>query len=380
MAVVDEGRLITGSPPSCMRAPRQKTRDMLILDMMRTSFSETAFAKLALRAAIVLLRLAILVLVVISMNEALQMVLGIIYDIRHKNEVIFFGALMAVLLPAGCVLFWGGKVISVQLEKPISMISRYLQNYSDKNLRSKEVREPDGSPHLAQRIVGKRYPMNRETNSLQGSLPWWVERGWRVAFESGAGLWMGAAFCVALALAIIALAVFGIGGTGVHQALHLTGRWSLLLFWPAYAGGAMVTLFGPRWSVLARHGREFGLAYAAAQLVHFGLVAGLVVHSDGPIVQSIMPFFAVGVVWTYLLALSSVKHLSNVFAPQHWRILRAVGLEYLALVFLADFVLAPIGAHTEHLLEYLPFSILIIAGPLLRIAAAVRGLARHPTA
>ena len=165
----------------------------------------------------------------------------------------------------------------------------------------------------------------------------------------------------------------------MRGALRLTGRWSLLLFWPAYAGGAMATLFGPRFSILARHGRQFGLAYAAAQLVHFSLVARLVAQSDGPFLQSIMPFFAVGVVWTYLLALSSLQTLSGAFAPRGWRIVRAVGLEYLALVFFTDFVLASIAAHAELSLAYLPFSLLIIVGPLLRFAAAAQGLARRPT-
>jgi hypothetical protein len=222
--------------------------------------------------------------------------------------------------------------------------------------------------------------MNPETSSLRANLPWWLERGWRAARNSGAGLWMGAAFCVALALAIIALAVFGTGTSGMHAALRITARWSLLLFWPAYAGGAMVVLFGPRFSILARHRREFGLAYAAAQLVHLSLVARLVAQSDGPFVQSIMPFFVVGVAWTYLLALSSLPCLSGVFAPKGWRIVRAVGLEYLALVFLTDLVIAPIAAHTELSPGYLPFSILIIVGALLRIAAAAQGVMRRPIA
>jgi sulfoxide reductase heme-binding subunit YedZ len=338
------------------------------------SFIESASAKPAIPAAVILLRFAIVLLVVITMNEALETIGGIIYDIKHKNQVILFGALMAALAPSGWVFFWGYKAILMQLKKPIKGHLPIFPQLSSKKSPCEETLDPNGNPHLTPQIVGNGYPMNPETPSLRASLPWWIERGWRMARESGAGLWMGAAFCVALALTIIALAVFGTGATGMGQALRLTGRWSLLLFLPAYAGGAMVTLFGPRLGSLARHGREFGLAYAAAQLVHFGLVAGLIANSDRPILQSIMPFFAVGVVWTYLLALSSVRPLSSVFAPQRWRILRAVGLEYLALVFLADFVLAPIGAHNEHPLEYLPFSILIIIGPLLRVAAAVRNL------
>jgi hypothetical protein len=95
------------------------------------SFFEAAFAKLALPAAVMLLQFAIVVLVVISMNEALKTILGIIYDIRHKNEVILFGALMAVLVPSGCVLFWGCKAILMGLEKPIRVMYRYF-HYRDK--------------------------------------------------------------------------------------------------------------------------------------------------------------------------------------------------------------------------------------------------------
>jgi hypothetical protein len=189
---------------------------------------------------------------------------------------------------------------------------------------------------------------------------------------SGAGLWMCAAFCAALMLAVVVLAAMGTGEKGTGIALHLTGRLSFLLFWPAYAGAAMAALFGPRFGILARHGRDFGLAYASAHLVHVGLVARFVSMSGRPILESIMPFFAVGVVWTYVLAFSSTERLNNLFSPSLWRVLRNIGLEYLALVFFADFVLLPIEAQTNRPLEYLPFSILIIVGPILRMAAIVR--------
>jgi hypothetical protein len=83
--------------------------------------------------------------------------------------------------------------------------------------------------------------------------------------------WMTASFLVAAALAAIAF-----GAVGAHDrvgvALRVTARWSLLLFWLAYAGSAMATLWGPRFTALARHGREFGLAFASAQLVHVVLI------------------------------------------------------------------------------------------------------------
>src|ERR1700733_11532722 len=86
---------------------------------------------------------------------------------------------------------------------------------------------------------------------------------------------MAAAFVVASALAAIVLAVFGAGERGTVLALRATARWSFLLFWLAYAGGAMAALCGPRLGELARRGRELGLAFASAQFVHVVLVLWL---------------------------------------------------------------------------------------------------------
>jgi hypothetical protein len=183
---------------------------------------------------------------------------------------------------------------------------------------------------------------------------------------------MCGAFCVALVLTVVVLAAMGTGDRGTSIALQLTGRLSLLLFWPAYAGAATAALFGPRFSILAQHGRNFGLAYASAQLVHVGLVAHIVLMSGPLTLDSIMPFFAIGIVWTYLLALFSMERVSKLFTPGFLRGLRNTGLEYLAVVFFADLVLQPIGTHFRYSLEYLPFSILIIVGPILRLAAVMR--------
>jgi hypothetical protein len=188
-------------------------------------------------------------------------------------------------------------------------------------------------------------------------------------------LCMSAAFCAALAASVIALGIFGTGEKGTGIALRLTGRFSLLLFWPAYAGGAMAALLGPRFEILPRYRRNFGLAYASAHLVHVGLVAHIISMSARPTIESIMPFFAVGVVWTYLLALSSWERFSRLFGPGLWQTLRNVGLEYLALVFFADLVLLPVQGHTNHPFQYLPFSILIIVGAILRMAVMIGDLA-----
>jgi hypothetical protein len=183
---------------------------------------------------------------------------------------------------------------------------------------------------------------------------------------------MGAAFCAALCVAVVVLAAFGAGNAGTTTALRATARLSFLLFWPAYAGGAMAALFGPRFGRFARQGRNFGLAFASAQLPHLGLVVWIGWISHQSVVEAAMPFFAVGIVWTYVLALSSVERVSNALSASLWRVLRTVGLEYIALVFFADFVIDPIQRGGRNPIEYVPFAVLLIAGSLLRIAAIVR--------
>jgi hypothetical protein len=89
--------------------------------------------------------------------------------------------------------------------------------------------------------------------------------------------------------------------------------------------------------------------------------------------NSIMPFFAVGVAWTYLLAFSAIGPVIDLLTPAFWRIVRNIGLEYLALVFFIDLVLGPIGSHPRHPLLYLPFSVLIGLGLVFRLTATLRG-------
>jgi hypothetical protein len=84
--------------------------------------------------------------------------------------------------------------------------------------------------------------------------------------------WTGAAFCSALALAVFVLAVIGTGTRGTVMALRVTARFSFLLFWFAYAGRALATLFGHRFESVAKRGRELGLAFASAHLVHVALL------------------------------------------------------------------------------------------------------------
>ena len=187
-------------------------------------------------------------------------------------------------------------------------------------------------------------------------------------------LWMGTAFGVALGLAVCVLAIKGIDTESLKEALRVTARWSFLPFWIAYSAGAMVVLFGPAFKPLAERGREFGLAYAAAQLIHLGLVVWLFqISSRPPLSGLLLVFFSVGLFWTYLLALFSFGGLSKLLGAGGWQTLRVVGLNYIMLAFARDFV--PTALHgTENygswrLVQYAPFAALCLAGPLLVLVA-----------
>jgi len=173
---------------------------------------------------------------------------------------------------------------------------------------------------------------------------------------------MGAAFFVAAALTAIILASFGSHGS--ELALRVTARWSFLLFWLAYTGSAMATLGGPRFGGLARRGRELGLAFASAHLVHIALV--ILARVGGGMI-----FFWIGTVCTYLLALFSVPQLRDLLGPRRWRIFLSMALNYIALVFAADFIVIPLEVNglNKYPLSYLPFSLLLVGGVALRVTA-----------
>jgi hypothetical protein len=181
-----------------------------------------------------------------------------------------------------------------------------------------------------------------------------------------ADLWMGLAFGAALVLAAVVLAVLGAGERGTNAALAATARLSFLLFWAAYTGSALMALFGATFQPLKLRAREFGLAFASAHLVHIGLVGWLCWIGVVPAV-SVFVFFGVALIFTYVLALFSIGNLQQVLGPRWWWLLRTVGMNYIAYAFFVDFLRYPL--HGIKLVEYLPFVILAIVGPFLRLTA-----------
>src|SRR3984957_16375658 len=183
--------------------------------------------------------------------------------------------------------------------------------------------------------------------------------------------WMAAAFAVGLVIIMIARWVEG-PGERVSVALRATARWSFLLFWLASAGPALATLFGPRFLPLARRARDFGLAFASAHLAHLGVVAWIYSTSVVVPLRSTLIFFGIAVFCTYLLAILSWNHLSAILNPRAWRMVRTVGVEYIAFAFWTDFAIHTFTGGIVNFLVYLPFLVLAVAGPPLRLAAALK--------
>lgn len=175
---------------------------------------------------------------------------------------------------------------------------------------------------------------------------------------------MGLAFAAAALGAALVLAVRGTGERGTVDALLLTGRISFLLFWPAYAGSALASLFGPAFQPLKRGAPTFGLAFAAAQTVHAALVARLCWIGATP-ARGVFVLFGPALLCMYLLALGSLAPVRRALGRIGWRVLQYGGMNYIAYVFAVDFLRLPQHGGRAALLAYLPFAALSLAGPAL---------------
>jgi hypothetical protein len=181
---------------------------------------------------------------------------------------------------------------------------------------------------------------------------------------------MGGALLIAFLIGAGTLLYLGIGLKGTYTAIRLTARWSYGFFWLAYTGGPLAVVFGPRFQPVARRGRELGLAFASAHLMHVGLVAYLYrISSTPPIPTSAAIFFGIALGFTYLIALLSIPRLASALPRWLWRAIVIVGMEFIALAFLRDFLRYPFGHGIARVIFILPFTVLAVAAALLRITA-----------
>ena len=86
--------------------------------------------RLALRAGLIIVYSTVLILIALSMIEALNTIADIIRDLEKRKEILLIGALVAALVPFTAMLFWIYKVIAVQLYLPIERVRRHFRTQS----------------------------------------------------------------------------------------------------------------------------------------------------------------------------------------------------------------------------------------------------------
>ncbi|HEX4195081.1 MAG TPA: hypothetical protein VHY80_18365, partial [Stellaceae bacterium] len=131
------------------------------------------------------------------------------------------------------------------------------------------------------------------------------------------------------------------------------------------------TLVGPAFDALRRHGREFGLAFAAALAVHLALVLWICLLGDLPPVRTFI-VFGIAALGVYSLALLSVARWQQSIGPRAWAAFRFLAMNYIACAFADDFLRVGPTLTIDYLLGYLPFAFLAMASPALYFAALAK--------
>jgi hypothetical protein len=184
--------------------------------------------------------------------------------------------------------------------------------------------------------------------------------------------WTGFALIMGLAI-VLMVHTFAAPSQRLGMALRATARWSFLWFCLATYGGALRTLFGRRFQALASQGRDFGLAFASAHLVHVALVVWLLSVFPDPIPRLSLVIFTIGVLWIYVLAAFSLSpRLSARLGPWRWKAVRTIGVEYIAFAYAFEFGGRILNGNRANALHYSPLFAAALAGPMLRLSAWMR--------
>ena len=131
-----------------------------------------------------------------------------------------------------------------------------------------------------------------------------------------------------------------------------------------FVGRAVRTIVQSPETEIARIRSGIRLRASGAWLCFFGAAPPL----------GVFVFFGIAAVWTYTLAIFSIRRLRGAIADAVWRLLSFVGLNYILLAFVRDFIGAHFEFNTNYLVGYLPFILLCILAPSLRFIAVTRGL------
>lgn len=139
----------------------------------------------------------------------------------------------------------------------------------------------------------------------------------------------------ALIAAAIGFWVMGgdIDRDGFMRAARYTARWSFAWFMIVWSASALARLWPGGWrSALLYNRRGFGLAFAAAHLIHAGFFITAIVLLGGQSSATTILGGGLGYVFVILLAITShdywVKRLGR-----NWKLLHQVGVTYIAFIY-----------------------------------------------
>ena len=186
-------------------------------------------------------------------------------------------------------------------------------------------------------------------------------------------VWIGASFLASSVLVLGILLGIGVNERGVDLSLQVTARLSFLLFLPAYIGSSAAVLLGPMFEFPRDQARDFGLAFASAQLVHLGMVVTLCGLGAMPPAPTFL-IFGMAAVWLYAIALLSIGNLHRRVSPRTSRTMLLMGMNYIMLAFALDFFRKGPPDSLKTSLAYAPFQLLVVAAMLIRFSAFSRRL------
>jgi hypothetical protein len=125
----------------------------------------------------------------------------------------------------------------------------------------------------------------------------------------------------------------------------------------------LTSLFGNAFLPVRQHARDFGLAFASAMIVHLWLVIWLCVIGALPSAR-IFVIFGLAAIFTYLLALLSVRRVRELLPHKFWPPILAVTTNYIVLAIVDDFKRFRVSDLRDGV-AYPPFSTLAVGGLIL---------------
>jgi DMSO/TMAO reductase YedYZ heme-binding membrane subunit len=182
-------------------------------------------------------------------------------------------------------------------------------------------------------------------------------------------VWVAAGLGIMLALGFLRL---GWSEEGVRSAVRSTAQVAVVCFVLAFSASSLrVLLRSPSSAWMLANRRHLGLSFAFAHTVHLLALIALALFFPEPFMSELNAVTLVGggLAYVFLFALAITSNDASVarLGRRRWRLLHLVGSYYIWLIFFQSY--AP-RALAEPF--YVPFGLLLLAAPSLRIARWAR--------